>query len=82
MKLFLHVDYCLESLRQEVMCFADVNVFTLKWTGHSHVKPMITHACVDCEALYNWMLDRAASLQDLEGSPESLYGWNGHNETE
>lgn len=66
------------------MCFADVNVFTLKWTGHSNVKPGISvtqpHTCVNFEALHEWMLGRAAGLQDLEGPPESLYTWK-TNET-
>lgn len=76
-ELFLHVDHCLESLRQSVMCSADVSVYTLEWTPHSKFKPAVRvpqpHACVDWEALHGWMEGRAASLSDAVGPAESIY---------
>lgn len=73
----MHVDHCLESLRQSVMCSADVSVYTLEWTPHSKVKPAVRvpqpHACVDWEALHGWMEGRAASLADAVGPAESIY---------
>jgi len=76
-ELFFHADHCLESLRQAVMCAADVSVYTLEWTPHSRYKPAVrvpqAHACVNWEALHEWMLGRAASLDDVIGPPESLY---------
>lgn len=76
-ELFYHADHCLESLRQAVMCSADVSVYTLKWTPHSRYKPSVEvpqpRACVDWEALHEWMSGRAASLDDVIGPPESLY---------
>ncbi|KAK4040643.1 hypothetical protein C8A01DRAFT_15489 [Parachaetomium inaequale] len=76
-ELYSHVDHCLESLRQEVLCSADVNVYTLKWTRHSRFKPTVKvpqpHACVDWAALHGWMKGRAARLDDMVGPPESLY---------
>ena len=76
-ELFMHVDHCLESLRQVVMCSADVSVYTLQWTPHNRHKPGVKvpqpHACTDWEALHKWMLGRGASLSDAVGPPESLY---------
>jgi len=76
-ELYSHVDHCLESLRQEVLCTADVNVYTLEWTKHSRFKPTVRvpqpHACVDWENVHDWMKSRAAGLDDMVGPPDSLY---------
>ncbi|KAK1777757.1 hypothetical protein QBC45DRAFT_329915 [Copromyces sp. CBS 386.78] len=76
-ELYSHVDHCLESLRQEILCNADVSVYTLKWTPHSRFKPTVKvpqpHACVDWEALHGWMKGRQARLEDMVGPPESLF---------
>ncbi|KAI1630543.1 hypothetical protein F4809DRAFT_636470 [Biscogniauxia mediterranea] len=76
-ELYSHVDHCLESLRQEVMCSADVNIYTLQWTPHSRLKPTVRvpqpHACVNWGALHKWMNERAARLDDMEQPPKSLY---------
>ncbi|KAK3399799.1 hypothetical protein B0T20DRAFT_406986 [Sordaria brevicollis] len=76
-ELYSHVDHCLESLRQEILCNADVNVYTLKWTPHSRFKPTVKvpqpHACVDWDALHGWMKGRQARLEDMVGPPESLF---------
>ncbi|KAI1093972.1 hypothetical protein F5B19DRAFT_448205 [Rostrohypoxylon terebratum] len=76
-ELYSHVDHCLESLRQELMCNADINVYTLEWTPHSRFKPAVRvpqpHACVDWISLHSWMKERAARSVDMVGPPESLY---------
>lgn len=76
-ELFAHVDHCLESIRQYIVCKADVNVFTLVWTAHSRTKPSThvpqQHACVDWEPLQEWMIARAARGDQMVGPPESLY---------
>ncbi|KAI4861912.1 hypothetical protein F4820DRAFT_451454 [Hypoxylon rubiginosum] len=80
-ELYSHVDHCLESIRQELLCNADVNVYTLKWTPHSRFKPTVKvpqpHACVDWKALHGWMQGRASRLEDMVGPPESLYEGKG-----
>ncbi|KAK3338924.1 hypothetical protein B0H65DRAFT_511221 [Neurospora tetraspora] len=84
-ELYSHVDHCLESLRQEILCNADVNVYTLKWTPHSRFKPTVKvpqpHACVDWEALHGWMKGRQARLEDIVGPPESLFEGKDSKET-
>jgi len=76
-ELYSHVDHCLESIRQELMCNADVNVYTLKWTRHSRFKPTVKvpqpHACVDWKGLHGWMIGRAAKLDDMIGPPEGMF---------
>ncbi|KAK3994930.1 hypothetical protein QBC44DRAFT_261069 [Cladorrhinum sp. PSN332] len=76
-ELYSHVDHCLESLRQSILCSADTNVYTLKWTKHSRVKPTVKvpqpHACVDWEALHEWMRGRAARLDEMVGPDPALY---------
>ncbi|KAK4170117.1 hypothetical protein QBC43DRAFT_249171 [Cladorrhinum sp. PSN259] len=76
-ELYSHVDHCLESLRQEILCSADVNVYTLKWTKHSRFKPTVKvpqpHACVDWDALHEWMRGRAARLDEMVGPPEGMF---------
>ncbi|KAK4206825.1 hypothetical protein QBC37DRAFT_476789 [Rhypophila decipiens] len=68
-ELWLHLDHCLESLRQQLLCSADVNIYTLRWTPHSKTKPSIqipqAHACVNWDHLHSWMLGRAAKYEDL-----------------
>ncbi|KAK8041468.1 hypothetical protein PG994_014475 [Apiospora phragmitis] len=75
--LFMHADHCLESLRQAILCQADVSVVTLEWTPHSRFKPSVRvpqpNACVDWDALHGWMSGRAASLEDVVGPPAGMF---------
>lgn len=64
-----HTDHCLEALRQELLCSADLNVWTFQWTPHSRIKPANhipqQHACVDWDALHSWMQKRAITWDDM-----------------
>lgn len=70
-------DHCLESLRQTLMCQADLSIYTLRWTPHSSTKPGVhvpnPHVCVDWDRLHGWMKGRAASLEDVIKLPEEIY---------
>ncbi|KAF2193130.1 hypothetical protein K469DRAFT_551912, partial [Zopfia rhizophila CBS 207.26] len=76
-ELYSHIDHCLESLRQTLICQADVSVYTLKWTPHSRFKPTVKvpqpHACVDWGRLHEWMKRRSARLEDMVPPDPSLY---------
>ncbi|KAK4176280.1 hypothetical protein QBC36DRAFT_239196 [Triangularia setosa] len=67
--LTVHVDHCLESLRQEVLCKADTNVYTLHWTPHSKLKPSVKvpqqSVCVDWEGLHGWMKERGVGFGEM-----------------
>jgi hypothetical protein len=64
-----HVDHCLESLRLELLCSADVSLWTFKWTEHSRAKPANhipqQHVCVDWDALHAWMQERAVDWSEV-----------------
>lgn len=66
----MHVDHCLESLRQAAMCAPDLNIFTLAWESDRR-KPDVTfpqaHACIDWTALSMWTKSRAATYVDVVG---------------
>ncbi|KAF4626888.1 hypothetical protein G7Y89_g11268 [Cudoniella acicularis] len=72
-----HADYCLEGLRQFVVCKADLSVYTLKWTPHSRYKPSThipqRHICVDWEGVDGWMLSRAVKNDDIVGPPKGMF---------
>ncbi|QPH12467.1 hypothetical protein C2857_004664 [Epichloe festucae Fl1] len=52
-----HIDHCLESLRQYIMCNADVSLLTFDWIPNFH-KPWpnfrIVHECANWEAIEEW----------------------------
>ncbi|KAF2197595.1 hypothetical protein GQ43DRAFT_424245 [Delitschia confertaspora ATCC 74209] len=55
-----HVDHCLDTLRQYIMCNADVALNTYTWrSNYEKPWPVFTteHECVDWEALHSWALD-------------------------
>ncbi|KAK0672896.1 hypothetical protein QBC41DRAFT_267617 [Cercophora samala] len=64
-----HVDHCLESLRQLVLCTADTNVYTLHWTDHSVLKPSVKvpqpNVCVDWKRLHGWMKGRGVGFGEM-----------------
>ncbi|KAK4659847.1 hypothetical protein QC762_113200 [Podospora pseudocomata] len=64
-----HVDHCLESLRQLVLCTADTNVYTLHWTDHSTLKPSVKvpqpNVCVDWKPLHRWMKGRGVGFGEM-----------------
>lgn len=69
-----HMDHCLEALRQELLCSADLNLWTFQWTPHSRIKPANhipqQHACVDWDALHSWMQKRAITWDDMVTPPD------------
>lgn len=75
----LFPDHCIESLRQTLMCSADVSLYTLEWTRHSRHshKPSVrvpqAHACVDWSKLHEWMMDRAALFEKMVPPPGELF---------
>ncbi|KAK4201300.1 hypothetical protein QBC40DRAFT_172011 [Triangularia verruculosa] len=78
--LTVHVDHCLESLRQEVLCKADTNVYTLHWTEHSKLKPSVKvpqqSVCVDWGGLHGWMKERGVGFGEMV-HPESHFAKTG-----
>ncbi|KAH8882053.1 hypothetical protein GQ53DRAFT_666530, partial [Thozetella sp. PMI_491] len=72
-----HVDHCVESLRQQVLCLVDTNLYTLRWTSHSRSKPSPwlpqPQVCVNWDYLHQWMKKRAVSHDELVPPPEEPF---------
>ncbi|KAF1822547.1 uncharacterized protein K489DRAFT_320844 [Dissoconium aciculare CBS 342.82] len=62
----IHVEHCLDTLRQGVMCRADLTPITMRW-GHKQPVPLgnfsSPHQCVDWSRVDYWMQDR--SIDDI-----------------
>ncbi|KAK5989231.1 Transacylase cctO-like protein [Cladobotryum mycophilum] len=67
-----HVDHCLDSLRQYVMCNADVALVTYDWLPN-YRDPWANfdnvHKCVDWKALEDWALAHSFTDGDLLQHP-------------
>ncbi|KAL7901577.1 hypothetical protein HDV63DRAFT_395008 [Trichoderma sp. SZMC 28014] len=58
--LSVHVDHCIDSLRQRLMCTADVGLVPFFWVGDDGgTDPEFsrTHTCRDFETLHDWMME-------------------------
>ncbi|KAJ5018093.1 Oxidase ustYa [Colletotrichum sp. SAR 10_99] len=53
----MHIDHCIDELRQAVMCRADVTVLTSDWIDW-HPKPWLNfnveHECVNWDKVFQW----------------------------
>ncbi|TLS29005.1 hypothetical protein PpBr36_02070 [Pyricularia pennisetigena] len=56
----MHIDHCIDELRQAIMCRADVTVLTSDWVDW-HTKPWLNfnvhHECVDWDSIFRWSKD-------------------------
>jgi len=63
------LDHCLDSLRQEIMCMADVTPmkFHHNLGDDFHIFPDIyaTHTCKDFDAVRNWAAERQVEMWKL-----------------
>ncbi|KAK4214179.1 hypothetical protein QBC37DRAFT_284433, partial [Rhypophila decipiens] len=56
---WIHLEHCIDNLRQTIMCYADVS--TIPWKFHERVQGNFpdahtTHVCRDFDKLSEWML--------------------------
>ncbi|KDR73859.1 hypothetical protein GALMADRAFT_71587, partial [Galerina marginata CBS 339.88] len=61
----LDSDHCVEILRQDLMCSADVGMITFEWVkGHSHPYPDFNtqHKCRNFEKILAWEIDNAVYI--------------------
>jgi hypothetical protein len=58
----LHVTHCMDIIRQQLMCRADVGVFGQVWTQPESPKPFVDfntrHKCVNYDAIRQWAEER------------------------
>ncbi|KAG2126596.1 hypothetical protein DEU56DRAFT_915983 [Suillus clintonianus] len=65
----LHLDHCLEMIRQNIMCSADVTMITWDWVqGHSVPYPNFNtrHQCRNIEKIMNWNIEHAIHINESE----------------
>lgn len=57
----IHMEHCLENLREATMCNADVSLVTLRWGTHQAV-PLANwtypHVCKNWAAVIDWAKER------------------------
>jgi Mycotoxin biosynthesis protein UstYa len=58
-------DHCLDTLRQSIMCHADISLITMRW-GHLQPIPLgnfsAPHECIDWRSLDGWSEARAVDV--------------------
>ncbi|KAK0756279.1 hypothetical protein N5P37_011194 [Trichoderma harzianum] len=63
--LSVHVDHCIDNLRQRIMCTADVGLVPFYWVGDDgQTDPEFsrTHTCRNFETLHDWMMQHMVTL--------------------
>ncbi|KAG2127970.1 hypothetical protein DEU56DRAFT_819681 [Suillus clintonianus] len=67
--LRLHLDHCLEMIRQNIMCNADVTMITWDWVqGHKIPYPNFNtrHQCRNFEKIMDWHVEHAIHIEKSE----------------
>jgi hypothetical protein len=63
---WIHLSHCTHMLLQNLMCNADVDLFTYRWVeGQSHPYPDFSnnHQCRDFSAVFKWTKDHALDIE-------------------
>ncbi|PKY03303.1 hypothetical protein P168DRAFT_319831 [Aspergillus campestris IBT 28561] len=58
-----HLDHCIDSLRQSLMCSSDISTIIWQWdtnTGTSRPHANVTHTCRDFDVIHQWALENQA----------------------
>ncbi|KZZ89201.1 hypothetical protein AAL_07849 [Moelleriella libera RCEF 2490] len=72
-----HIDHCIETIRQGIMCRGDVSLATYTYLGDTEnvtARSWAPHQCVDFAGLMNWARSHAVDLfhKGALASPEGL----------
>ncbi|KAG1852833.1 hypothetical protein DFJ58DRAFT_399084 [Suillus subalutaceus] len=65
----LHLDHCIEMIRQNIMCNADVTMITWYWVqGHAVSYPNFNtrHRCRNYEKIMDWSVEHAIHIDESE----------------
>ncbi|KAK0652623.1 tat pathway signal sequence [Cercophora newfieldiana] len=71
---WLHIDHCIESLRQSIMCHSDIGFNTFKWLDDKKItQPMLNdmHMCRNFDKIREWAFDRYVSLDNRRAHVEN-----------
>ncbi|TEA19976.1 Cyclochlorotine biosynthesis protein O [Colletotrichum sidae] len=65
----MHIDHCIDELRQAVMCRADVTVLTSDWIDW-HPKPWLNfnveHECVNWDNIFRWSKEHWYDIKEAK----------------
>ncbi|KAF2170055.1 hypothetical protein M409DRAFT_19664 [Zasmidium cellare ATCC 36951] len=67
----IHLDHCIEMLRQVLMCNADAGVLTMNWVeSHSQPYPNFNtwHKCRNFDSVMDWVRGSALQLENSENA--------------
>ena len=56
-----HIDHCIDSLRQAIMCHSDTSTLHFEWTQHRHENLVVaktTHTCRNFDKIREWTMDK------------------------
>ncbi|KAB8298645.1 hypothetical protein EYC80_000824 [Monilinia laxa] len=73
----MHVDHCIDDIRQALMCHADTSITTFKWQeGIRRPMPDFAgwHTCNNWQVLDDWATSRAFSMFDQKSLINPTYG--------
>ena len=62
-----HLDHCIDSIRQSLMCSADITPLPyVWWRKYNQLMPAsaVTHTCRDFDALRDWAKEHRAGAID------------------
>lgn len=64
---FTHLDHCIDSIRQNMMCSADITPLVFQWSSEAKevkIRADIPHTCRDFDLLREWALERKVPAYD------------------
>jgi hypothetical protein len=64
-----HLDHCIDSIRQSLMCSADITPLPYVWWrkfGQLMPTSAVTHTCRDFEAIRDWAKEHRAGKVEKE----------------
>ena len=70
-----HLDHCVDSIRQSLMCSSDISTVVWAWDESRQMTlPLanVTHTCRDFEAIRQWAGARQAPNWDRRIDPSKL----------
>jgi len=59
---FEHLDHCIDSIRQSLMCSADISVIPFQWIEEKEqlaARATVPHVCRDFDQIQEWARKRA-----------------------
>ena len=65
---FEHLDHCVDSIRQSLMCTADISVIPFQWIEEKKqlaARATIPHVCRDFQQIQEWAKTRAVHELDM-----------------